>query len=68
MNHILSNREGLRVAVIVNDMGSVNVDADLIRAGAVPRVCRFVAGPQGLRFFPAPHASAPGSPTRAVSV
>lgn len=34
MNHILSNREGLRVAVIVNDMGEVNVDADLIRAGA----------------------------------
>jgi hypothetical protein len=36
MNHILSNREGLRVAVIVNDMGEVNVDADLIRAGALP--------------------------------
>ena len=33
LNHILSNREGRRVAVIVNDMSEVNVDADLVRAG-----------------------------------
>lgn len=30
MNHILNNKQGLKVAVIVNDMSEVNVDADII--------------------------------------
>ncbi len=33
LNRILNNRSGLKVAVIVNDMSEVNIDADLVRAG-----------------------------------
>ncbi|MEM6783208.1 MAG: GTP-binding protein, partial [Bacteroidota bacterium] len=35
LNHVLANREGRRVAVIVNDMSEVNVDAALVRQGEV---------------------------------
>jgi len=33
LNQILNNREGLRVAIIVNDISEVNIDGDLVRAG-----------------------------------
>ncbi|WP_203427225.1 zinc metallochaperone GTPase ZigA [Sinorhizobium sp. BG8] len=33
LNHVLSNRQGLRVALIVNDMSEVNIDAALVRDG-----------------------------------
>lgn len=35
LNNILNNRKGIRFAVIVNDIGEVNIDADLIQKGGV---------------------------------
>lgn len=33
LNHVLSNRDGLKVAVIVNDMSEINIDAQLVQRG-----------------------------------
>ncbi len=35
INHVLNNQEGYKVAVIVNDIGEVNIDADLIGKGGI---------------------------------
>ena len=35
VNHILSNERGIRFAVIVNDIGEVNIDASLIQKGGI---------------------------------
>ena len=35
LNRILANRQGIKFAVIVNDIGEVNIDADLIQKGGV---------------------------------
>jgi G3E family GTPase len=37
LNHILTNREGLKIAVIVNDMSEVNIDSALIQNGGFSR-------------------------------
>ena len=35
LNRILSNERGIRFAVIVNDIGEVNIDASLIQKGGI---------------------------------
>lgn len=35
VNHILSNKKGIKFAVMVNDIGEVNIDADLIQKGGI---------------------------------
>ena len=35
LNRILSNKQGIKFAVIVNDIGEVNIDADLIQQGGI---------------------------------
>ncbi|AKM30853.1 hypothetical protein AB870_13180 [Pandoraea faecigallinarum] len=35
LNHVLRNRDGLRVAVLVNDMSEVNIDASFVERGAI---------------------------------
>ncbi|MFJ8531437.1 GTP-binding protein [Bacillus sp. NPDC094106] len=37
LNHILTNKEGLKVAVIVNDMSEINIDAALVKQGGFSR-------------------------------
>ncbi|MCA1319993.1 GTP-binding protein [Bacillus tianshenii] len=37
LNHILSNRQGLKIAVIVNDMSEVNIDSALVQNGGFSR-------------------------------
>ena len=35
VNRILTNKRGVKFAVIVNDIGEVNIDADLIEKGGI---------------------------------
>lgn len=35
LNHVFNNREGRKVAVIVNDMSEINIDVALVRQGGV---------------------------------
>lgn len=35
LNHILNNQEGMKVAVIVNDMSELNIDAKLVKSGSL---------------------------------
>ena len=37
LNHLLANKEGKKIAVIVNDMSEVNIDSQLLQDGGFSR-------------------------------
>ncbi|HRH69778.1 MAG TPA: GTP-binding protein [Flavobacteriales bacterium] len=50
LNHVLHNKQGLRVAGIVNDMSEVNIDARLVEKSGALRGTKEIAAWQAGRF------------------